>query len=154
MCVPPRRNGTKKNKLTDILIKTLSNFVQVPGTTSVESYLGSNEIEIGMGIHNESGYRRESPIPTLGELLPQLVDLLTSQDDEERSFLEFSRGKSSVVMLINNLGGTSEIEMNAIIMEARKVLTEKGFEIKRILAGTFMVTPIQFQSELHHDCLP
>lgn len=100
--------------------------------------LGASEIEIGLGIHNESGHKRVSPIPPLSELLPQLIDLLTSTSDPERSFVPF-KGKDNIVLLVNNLGGLSELELGAVAGAARKALDAKGFTISRVLAGSFMV---------------
>ena len=110
----------------------------VPGTAAAESHLKDNEIEIGMGIHNEPGNRRVSPIPSLDTLVPQLLDLLTNTSDPERSFVPF-KGKDRVVLLVNNLGGTSELELPGVVREVRVALDKQGFKIERILAGTFMV---------------
>ena len=65
--------------------------------------------EIGMGIHNEPGARRLSPIPPLHELIPQLIENLTSTSDPDRSFVPFKGRGDRVVLLVNNLGGTSEL---------------------------------------------
>lgn len=92
-----------------------------------------------MGIHNESGHKRVSPIPPLSELLPQLLDLLTSTSDPERSFVPF-KGKDNVVLLVNNLGALSELELGAITGAARKALDARGFTTCRVLAGSFMVS--------------
>lgn len=110
----------------------------VPGTAAGESHLKDNEIEIGMGIHNEPGNRRISPIPPIGQLVPQLLELLTNTSDPERGFVPF-KGKDRVVLLVNNLGGTSELELPGVVREARIVLEKQGFKIERIMAGTFMV---------------
>jgi dihydroxyacetone kinase len=91
-----------------------------------------------MGIHNESGYRRLSPIPPLSELMPQLLELLTSTSDHERSFVPF-KGNDDIVLLVNNLGGVSSLELGAIVREACKAAEAKGFEILRLFSGTFMV---------------
>ncbi|KAK2463564.1 hypothetical protein APHAL10511_004315 [Amanita phalloides] len=111
----------------------------VPGTAPSESFLSSSEIEIGMGIHNESGHRRLSPIPTLSQLLAQLFELLTSTSDPERSFVPF-KGNDNVVLLVNNLGSVSELELSAIVGEARKSVEGLGFRILRVLSGTFMTS--------------
>ena len=112
----------------------------VPGTAAPESHLGPDEIEIGMGIHNEPGHRRLSPIPPLNQLLPQLVEFLTSTTDTERSFLPFkNNGSDRVVLLVNNLGGVSELELANIAGEARKALEAKGVKVERLISGTFMV---------------
>ncbi|TFK39853.1 Dak1 domain-containing protein [Crucibulum laeve] len=111
----------------------------VPGTAAPKSGLGESEIEIGMGIHNESGHRRVSPAPPLSELIPQLLDLLTSTSDPERSFVPFT-GKDGVVLLINNLGGISELELGGVVAETRRALDARGFKASRILSGTFMTS--------------
>ncbi|TBU44014.1 dihydroxyacetone kinase 1 [Dichomitus squalens] len=113
----------------------------VPGTAAPESHLGLDEIEIGMGIHNEPGHRRLSPVPPLNELLPQLVEFLTSTTDAERSFLPFKNdGSDRVVLLVNNLGGVSELELASIAGEARKALGAKGVKVERLISGTFMTS--------------
>jgi triose/dihydroxyacetone kinase / FAD-AMP lyase (cyclizing) len=94
-----------------------------------------------MGIHNESGHRRLSPIPPLSELLPQLLDLLTSTSDAERSFVPF-RDNDNVVLLVNNLGGVSELELSGIVAEARNAAQVRGFKVLRVLSGAFMVRPL------------
>jgi triose/dihydroxyacetone kinase / FAD-AMP lyase (cyclizing) len=91
-----------------------------------------------MGIHNESGHSRLSPIPELSQLIPQLLDFLTSASDLDRSFVPF-KGKDNVVLLVNNLGSVSELELGGIVAEVRKELDVRGYTISRILAGTFMV---------------
>jgi dihydroxyacetone kinase len=48
-------------------------------------------------------------------------------------------GKDSVVLLVNNLGGVSELELGAVGNEAVKWLRAKGIVVKRFLSGTYMV---------------
>lgn len=93
-----------------------------------------------MGIHNESGHQR-LPAPTLNELVPALLELLTSTTDPERSFVPFQGKGDRVVLLINNLGGLSELELGGITNQVRKDLEGRGIKIERVLAGTFMVSP-------------
>ena len=111
---------------------------QVPGTALGTADLSPSEIEIGLGIHNESGHTRLSPVPELYQLIPQLLDFLTSVSDPDRSFVPF-KGKDNVVLLVNNLGSVSELELGGIVAEARIGLDARGFTLSRILAGTFMV---------------
>ena len=128
-------------------------FLKVPGTAAGESHLGPKEIEIGMGIHNEPGAQRLSPVPPLNELIPQLVENLTSTTDSDRSFVPFTGKGDRVVLLVNNLGGTSELEMGAVLFEAKKALTSHGLHVERAISGTFMVcsfanSPTQFLTRL------
>ncbi|KAI0741558.1 dihydroxyacetone kinase [Daedaleopsis nitida] len=113
----------------------------VPGTAAGESHLGPTEIEIGMGIHNEPGHRRLSPVPPLRDLLPQLVEFLTVTTDPERSFLPFKNdGSDRVVLLVNNLGGASELELANVAGEAHRALEKKGVKVERLVSGTFMTS--------------
>ncbi|KAH8108337.1 dihydroxyacetone kinase [Phellopilus nigrolimitatus] len=112
----------------------------VPGTEPSNSHLSSSEVEIGMGIHNEPGHARISPVPPLSTLIAQLVDLLSSSSDPERSFLPLvSDGSDEVVLMVNNLGGLSELELGAIAGEAVSVL-QKKVKIHRVLTGSFMTS--------------
>ncbi|KAL0065157.1 hypothetical protein AAF712_007827 [Marasmius tenuissimus] len=113
----------------------------VPGTASSATHLSSSEIEIGMGIHNEAGNKRLSPVPALSDLIPQLLDLLTSTTDAERSFVPFKgSGKDKVALLVNNLGGVSELEMAAILSETKNQIEARGIAIERVLSGSFMTS--------------
>uniref|UniRef100_A0A8H8CIP2 Dihydroxyacetone kinase n=1 Tax=Psilocybe cubensis TaxID=181762 RepID=A0A8H8CIP2_PSICU len=112
---------------------------QVPGTAPMTSDLAPTEIEIGLGIHNESGHTRLSPIPKLEHLIGQLLTFLTSTSDQDRSFVPF-KGEDNVVLLVNNLGGLSELELSGIVSEVKKQLDARGFITCRILAGTFMTS--------------
>ncbi|KAF8966336.1 dihydroxyacetone kinase 1 [Flammula alnicola] len=111
----------------------------VPGTAPMTSDLSPSEIEIGLGIHNESGHSRLSPIPKLSELVSQLLDFLTSTLDPDRSFVPF-KSKDNVVLLVNNLGGLSELELSGIVAEVRRELDARDFTTSRILSGTFMTS--------------
>ena len=112
---------------------------QVPGTEAAKSHLSATEVEIGMGIHNEPGHTRLSPVPPLSNLVDHLLDLITSTSDTERSFLPFKNdGSDEVVLMVNNLGGLSELELGAIAGETVKILESK-VKVLRVLVGSFMV---------------
>jgi triose/dihydroxyacetone kinase / FAD-AMP lyase (cyclizing) len=96
-----------------------------------------------MGIHNEPGHSR-SKLTSLSVLIPSLLDLITRTDDPERSFVPFKNdGTDRVILLVNNLGATSELELGAIVGETLKALTARGITIDRVVAGTFMASLIQ-----------
>ena len=92
-----------------------------------------------MGIHNEPGHTRLSPIPPLNKLVDHLLELIMSTSDQERSFLPFKNdGSDEVVLLVNNLGGLSELELGNIAGETVKLLENKA-KVLRVLVGSFMV---------------
>lgn len=73
-----------------------------------------------------------------------MLAYITDITDKERAFLPFKHdGKDEVVLLVNNLGGMSELELSSIANDAVKELEEKGkakITVKRIIVGTIMVS--------------
>lgn len=113
----------------------------VPGTATSNSHLSENEIEIGMGIHNEAGNKRVSPVPPMDQLIDQLITMITSTEDKDRNYLPFrGRNQDQVVALVNNLGGFSELELGSISGEVSRQLKDKGLSVQRLLSGTFMTS--------------
>ncbi|VEU22910.1 DEKNAAC104182 [Brettanomyces naardenensis] len=98
--------------------------------------LSSNEAEIGMGIHNEPGIHRHSPVPEIRDLVHSLLAYLLSPADKERHYVEFNYG-DEIALLVNNLGGTSNLELYAIQNFVVESL-EKTYHISpsRIYTGT------------------
>ncbi|KAG9019187.1 Dihydroxyacetone kinase 2 [Tulasnella sp. 427] len=93
----------------------------VPGTEGAKSHLGADEIELGMGIHNEPGNQRLKPLPPLSKLVDQMLTMLTSTSDKDRSFIPFQNdGIDEVVLLVNNLGAVSELEIGAVAGEGER----------------------------------
>ena len=113
--------------------------VHVPGRREPEEdELKEGEVEIGMGIHNEAGSERKQT--DLPGLVKTMLSHLLSTADEDRSFSKITE-KDEVVLLVNNLGGVSPLELGGITNEVVEQLVN-GFKIKpvRILAGTFMTS--------------
>ncbi|GJJ11261.1 hypothetical protein Clacol_005493 [Clathrus columnatus] len=114
----------------------------IPGTLPAQSHLSSDEIELGMGIHNEPGYAQVSPVPKLSDLVNDLLTLVISTSDPERSFLPFGSGsgQDEVVLMVNNLGGVSELELSGITREVILQLDAKKIKVKRVLVGAYMTS--------------
>ncbi|KAK1966676.1 dihydroxyacetone kinase [Colletotrichum sublineola] len=115
--------------------------VHVPGRAppagDEEGALRLGEAELGMGIHNEPGSGREkADLPVLvGKMLAQLLD----QGDEDRAFLNVN--SNEVVLLVNNLGGVSALELGGITAEVTSQLESSyGIRPVRILSGTYMTS--------------
>ena len=93
-----------------------------------------------MGIHNEAGNKRVSPVPPTDQLIDQLITMIISTEDKDRSFVPFlGENKDRVVALVNNLGGLSELELGSISGEVTRQLKVKGISVERFISGTFMV---------------
>ncbi|KAI1375165.1 dihydroxyacetone kinase [Hypoxylon crocopeplum] len=114
--------------------------VHVPGRAPADpdspENLRAGEVEIGMGIHNEAGSGRAAvELPQLvGTMLAQLLD----QNDKDRAFLNVN--SNEVVLLVNNLGGVSVLELGGITAEVVKQLGSWGIQPVRILSGTYMTS--------------
>lgn len=85
----------------------------VPGRDSDEGEVtGENNAELGLGIHNEPGEKLH-PIPKASELVDLMYKRLLDKNDKERHYLEFG-DNDDYVLLINNIGGTSSLELYAL----------------------------------------
>ncbi|CAH6722479.1 dihydroxyacetone kinase 1 [[Candida] jaroonii] len=85
----------------------------VPGKSSEElEFTGDNAAELGLGIHNEPG-TKISPIPNIDNLIKDMFHKLLSPDDEDRHYVDFQESDDTV-LVINNIGGTSSLELYAI----------------------------------------
>lgn len=89
---------------------------------------------------NEPGFQRKS-IGSVSSVVGDLLATLTSTKDEDRSFVPFPEsGGDSVILLVNNLGGLSELELAGVVKEAGFWLQQRKFSVKRVLSGTYMTS--------------
>ncbi|KAM3455732.1 hypothetical protein MY3296_002150 [Beauveria thailandica] len=119
--------------------------VHVPGRAeegederaSSASGLARGEVEIGMGIHNEPGC--EKARLALPQLVARMLAQLLDGSDEDRAFLTVN--SNEVVLLVNNLGGVSVLEMGGITAEVvAQLRATYGIRPVRVIAGTFMTS--------------
>ncbi|TID18349.1 dihydroxyacetone kinase [Venturia nashicola] len=114
--------------------------VHVPGREGGVADLGEGVVEVGMGIHNEAGSERVQI--ALPELVKKMLVQLLDPADTDRAFLSPPHKKGDeFVLLVNNLGGVSVLEMGGIANQVIEEL-ETTWEIvpKRVLVGTFMTS--------------
>ncbi|KAK3056243.1 hypothetical protein LTR09_002750 [Extremus antarcticus] len=108
----------------------------IPGREHHRS-IPDNTYVVGMGVHNEPGLHEVSPIPTAEEVVADMLKYCLDPNDEDRSFVDF-KPDDVVCLLINNLGGMSIFELEALTAVTRKVL-EKEWKIvpQRVHASCF-----------------
>lgn len=84
----------------------------VPGRHADETELtGAGKAELGLGIHNEPG--EKISIPDIRDLVDTMYKRLLDADDAERHYVDFS-DDADYVLVVNNIGGTSTLELLAI----------------------------------------
>lgn len=115
--------------------------VHLPGRPYAEAYdeekrLGPGLVEIGMGIHNEPGCEK------VNEDLPKVVEIMLAQlldpGDKDRAYVPFGPS-DKMVLLVNNFGGVSNLELGAIVTEVTVQLKRKySLHPSRIYAGTIV----------------
>ncbi|MFO7688937.1 MAG: dihydroxyacetone kinase subunit DhaK [Cryobacterium sp.] len=90
--------------------------------------LADDEIEIGIGIHGEPGRER---IPL--EPADAIVDRLLAPILEDLPFASGDR----VLLLVNGMGGTPQVELYIAFRHAAEVLAEQGIDVVRSLVGNY-----------------
>lgn len=103
----------------------------IPAAGKPSFELGVHEIEWGLGIHGEPGSSRSevmSARDTVQQLISKTLDSLApSQNDP-------------VAVLVNNLGGTSSMEMSLIAGEIVQQLRKHGVRVCRLWCGTYLTS--------------
>ncbi|ORY31220.1 Dak1 domain-domain-containing protein [Naematelia encephala] len=107
----------------------------VPGRSG-DWQIPDGRVEIGLGLHNETGVFN-IPAPPAEELISQLLELILNQQDPERAYVKFKDG-DQLVLLVNNQGGLSNLELCAAVDEILNQLEIKSIIPVRIYQGTFM----------------
>ena len=96
--------------------------------------LPKGEMEIGVGIHGERGVLR-TQAKSSDEIVTILIDkILTAKQQDETANSNIKR----MILLTNNLGSVSGLEMGVVHRKAISYLHEKGYEVSRAYCGTYM----------------
>ncbi|CAF3655765.1 unnamed protein product [Rotaria sordida] len=96
--------------------------------------LMDDEMELGMGIHGESGVQRLKLLP-----IRQTIDLALDQLFIGPRTLDL-QPDSSVLLFVNNLGGCSNLELGIIVKEAVENLEQRKLNVKRVICGEMMTS--------------
>lgn len=132
-------NGKSLSEIKELADKLVPNIhtvglalsgATVPEVGKPGFVLDENEIEFGIGIHGEPGYRREKMQQSY-DLAKELVNkLLENFDDTEGDF----------GMLVNGMGATPLMEQYVFANDVRKLLEEKGINITFKKLGNLMTS--------------
>jgi dihydroxyacetone kinase-like protein len=128
---------TEIKELSEGLIPNIKSIgLALTGVTTPEGsdpsfVLADDEIEYGVGIHGEPGYRREKLQPSqdlANELLTKLVN-------------EFKvKAKDRFAIVINGLGGTPLMEQYVFINDVQKLMDERELSVDFHKIGNLMTS--------------
>ncbi|HEO5680300.1 TPA: dihydroxyacetone kinase subunit DhaK [Streptococcus agalactiae] len=93
--------------------------------------LAEDEIEFGIGIHGEPGYRKEKMQPSKA-LATELVDKLIESFD--------AKSGEKYGVLINGMGATPLMEQYVFANDVAKLLEDKGIEVNYKKLGNYMTS--------------
>ncbi|XP_012275857.1 triokinase/FMN cyclase isoform X2 [Orussus abietinus] len=93
--------------------------------------LPQDEIEVGLGVHGEAGYKRLKL-----QNAAQVVSLMLNQIIQTLSIVS----GDFVAVIVNNFGGSSQLEQGIVTNEVIKQLEEKGVEPVRVYFGVLMTS--------------
>ncbi len=111
----------------------------MPTTDRKTFDLEEQQIEVGVGIHGEPGVERRDESdehPTAESLVSELLDGII----ESLNAADVTVDGADVLLLVNGLGGTSEIELDLVFGEALKQLTDRGVTVRRGLRGSLVTS--------------
>jgi dihydroxyacetone kinase-like protein len=107
----------------------------VPHAGEPSFTLADDEVEIGIGIHGEPGRERIKLEPA-----DALVDRMLAPVVEDLPFASGDR----VLLFVNGMGGTPQIELYIAYRRAAERLAELGIEVTRSLVGNY-ITSLEMQ---------
>ena len=119
--------GTRVNSVTRTMGMALTSCTP-PAKGSPLFELGTDEMEMGVGIHGEPGRSRQK-LAGANEIVDALVEAVI--DD-----LPYRRG-DSVALMLNGLGGTPISELYLAYGRAHEQLEARGIEVARSYVGEY-----------------
>ncbi|KAL4238556.1 hypothetical protein ACF0H5_003263 [Mactra antiquata] len=108
-----------------------------PGSKGPLFHVNMDEMELGLGLHGEAGVKRIKLL-TARETVKVMIDHMSNT--ENSTHLPIKKG-DRVACMINNLGGTSVLEMNVIARETIHYLEgDLGLKVDRAYCGTYVTS--------------
>jgi phosphoenolpyruvate---glycerone phosphotransferase subunit DhaK len=107
----------------------------VPHAGEPSFTLADDEMEIGIGIHGEPGRERLKVEPA-----DKIVERLLEPILEDLPYESGDR----VLLFVNGMGGTPQVELYIAYRRASEILAERGIQIARSLVGNY-ITSLEMQ---------
>ncbi|MBM7689858.1 dihydroxyacetone kinase subunit DhaK [Enterococcus ureilyticus] len=134
------RKGASVDELVDLGERVIKNIktigVALTGATVPEVgkpgfVLGDDEIEFGVGIHGEPGYKREKIKPSKA-MAEELISKLAAA-------FQWKKGEKFAI-LVNGLGGTPLMEQYIFYNDAMRLLDNERIKISFSKVGNYMTS--------------
>lgn len=129
----------------------------VPGSTSASSQrIHTGKAEMGIGIHNEAGAEGVKEMKSAKETIREMIDTLLSRDEDRDYFYRRDSSATTadaaaaattatamaaepiqLVVLINNMGGATNSEMQLATLEAMSLLQPSAVIAPSSLSASF-----------------
>lgn len=100
----------------------------VPRVGKAGFHIEDNEMEIGMGIHGETGIRR-GPLESANAIVDEMLDTILA----DLPYVEHDE----VAVLVNGLGATTLDEQYIVVQRIAHVLHEKNITVHRYYVGEY-----------------
>lgn len=128
---------TEIKELADNLIPNIKSIglaltgVTTPGSTQPSFVLAEDEIEYGVGIHGEPGYRREK-LQSSHNLANELLTKLVNEFDVKPS--------DRFAVIVNGLGGTPLMEQYVFTNDVQQLMDERKLSVDYYKIGNYMTS--------------
>jgi phosphoenolpyruvate---glycerone phosphotransferase subunit DhaK len=103
----------------------------VPAAGKPTFELGSDEMEMGVGIHGEPGRRRVKLVNA-----DRIADEMTAAVLSDFG----SEAKGDVLLFVNGFGGTPAMELYIMYHACHKLLAKRGLTVARSLVGSYVTS--------------
>jgi dihydroxyacetone kinase-like protein len=103
----------------------------VPAAGKPTFELGSDEMEMGVGIHGEPGRRRVKLVNA-----DRIADEMTAAVLSDFG----SEAKGDVLLFVNGFGGTPAMELYVMYQACHKLLAKRGLTVARSLVGSYVTS--------------
>ena len=106
-----------------------------PDNTSEDPDVPYGSIELGVGIHGEKGLK-QIPYSGISSIIQEMV--LSLKNSALKMDQDADLEAKEYVLMVNNLGAVSQLEMGCITQAALASLAENGLKVTHACQGTFM----------------
>jgi dihydroxyacetone kinase-like protein len=125
-----KKLGNAVNKATASMGVALTSCT-VPAAGTPTFQIGSDEMEMGVGIHGEPGRRRVG-LQQADAIAEEMIAAICSDLG--------AKGRGPAILLVNGFGATPLMELYLMYGSARRLLEKRGIAIARSLTGSYVTS--------------